>query len=199
MTELTSRERMLRALNLEEPDHIPCCFMSFTALRRRHDENMYELSKAERAMGLDSMLFIPVAPRPRRPEHPELRGLPVRFAPEVEVKGWREEVEGGFGMRRTWPSSSGKPRRPTPSWESTASCWLVVGVWAWICSSGAKPLLDFYLEAGIDVLIGVDPVQGTHTDMPLMKSKLGERTCLWGGVSGAVTVEMGAEEWHKHW
>jgi hypothetical protein len=42
------------------------------------------------------MLFIPVAPRPQRPDHPELRGLPVRFAPKVEVKEWREEVEGGF-------------------------------------------------------------------------------------------------------
>jgi hypothetical protein len=29
--------------------------------------------------------------------------------------------------------------------------------------------------------------------MPLMKQKLGERICLWGGVSGAVTVERGAE------
>jgi uroporphyrinogen-III decarboxylase len=55
-------------------------------------------------------------------------------------------------------------------------------------------MLDFYLEAGIDVLIGIDPVQGTHTDMPLIKNKLGDRVCLWGGVSGAVTVEQGTEE-----
>jgi uroporphyrinogen-III decarboxylase len=64
----------------------------------------------------------------------------------------------------------------------------------YICSSGTKPLLDDYLEAGIDVLIGVDPIQGTYTDMPLMKEKLGDRVCLWGGVSGAVTVEMGSED-----
>jgi hypothetical protein len=54
-------------------------------------------------------------------------------------------------------------------------------------------MLDYYLEAGIDVLIGIDPIQGTHTDMPLLKEKLGRRICLWGGVSGAVTVEMGTE------
>ncbi len=54
-------------------------------------------------------------------------------------------------------------------------------------------MLDYYLEAGIDVLIGIDPIQGTHTDMPLLKEKLGGRICLWGGVSGAVTVEMGTE------
>ena len=64
----------------------------------------------------------------------------------------------------------------------------------YICSSGTRPMLDFYLEAGIDVLIGIDPVQGTHTDMPLIKDKLGRRVCLWGGVSGAVTVEQGTED-----
>jgi hypothetical protein len=64
----------------------------------------------------------------------------------------------------------------------------------YICSSGTTPMLDFYIEAGIDVLIGVDPVQGTHTNMPLLKQKLGGRVCLWGGVSGAITVELGAEQ-----
>jgi hypothetical protein len=54
-------------------------------------------------------------------------------------------------------------------------------------------MLDFYTEAGIDVLIGIDPIEGTHTDMPMIKEKLGKRVCLWGGVSGAVTVERGTE------
>lgn len=63
----------------------------------------------------------------------------------------------------------------------------------YICSSGTKPMLDFYQEAGIDVLIGIDPVQGSYTDMPLMKKKIGESVCLWGGVSAAVTVEQGIE------
>jgi hypothetical protein len=63
----------------------------------------------------------------------------------------------------------------------------------YICSSGTRPLLDDYLEAGIDALVGIDPIQGTHTDLPLMKEKLGHRVCLWGGVSGAVTVELGTE------
>jgi hypothetical protein len=57
----------------------------------------------------------------------------------------------------------------------------------YICSSGTSPLLDDCLEAGIDALIGIDPVQGTFTDMPLMREKL-------GGNSGAVTVEMGSEQ-----
>ena len=55
-------------------------------------------------------------------------------------------------------------------------------------------MLDFLLEAGIDVLIGVDPVQDTRMDLALLKERVGDRMCLWGGVSGAVTVEMGNEE-----
>lgn len=55
-------------------------------------------------------------------------------------------------------------------------------------------MLDLYTEAGIDVLIGVDPIEGTYTDMPLMKEKVGREVCLWGGVSAAVTVERGNED-----
>lgn len=344
MTELTSRQRMLRALSLQEVDHIPCCFMSFTALRKRHNENMYELAKAERAMGFDAMLFIPIAPRPQRPEHPDLRGLPLRFHPEVRVREWRETAPGDFdllhkeyatpgGLLTTsvrlsedWPHGDHIPfvddyqvpraekplitepeelaalqyfLRP-PQEEDIArfkrevleaqafveahgvllaggwgvgmdmADWLcgvqplmilaleqpdfirdlleMIHLWnkqrmevvlsapvdlyirrAWyegcdfvtpqfyrevilprlkaevelahgygakfgyICSSGTRPMLDFYLEAGIDVLIGIDPIQGTYTDMPLLKEKLGQQVCLWGGVSGAVTVELGTE------
>ena len=345
MTELTSRQRLLRALALQETDHVPCCFMSFTALRKRHDENMFELAKAERAMGLDSMLFIPIAPRPERPDHPDLRGLPVRFHPDVETREWREEVAGDFdilhkeydtpGGRLTtsvrlsedWPYGDHIPfvgdyqvpraikqliTAPkeldalqyflTPpqgsdivhflreAQEARAfvgehgvllaggwgvgmdmANWLcgmqnlmiltmqqssfvadlleMIHVWnmqrmevvlsapvdlyirrAWyegcdfvtpgfyreailprlkaevdlahergakfgyICSSGTKPMLDFHLEAGIDVLIGVDPIQDTRMDLALLKERVGDRMCLWGGVSGAVTVEMGTEE-----
>ena len=345
MTELTSRQRMLRAINLQEPDHIPCCFMSFTALRKRHQENMYELARAERAMGLDATLFIPVAPRPQRLDHPDLRGLRVRFHPDVVVREWRQVVPGDVDvlhreyatpggalttsvrLSEDWPHGDHIPfvddyqipraQKPlvsgpqdldalqylmTPPQAEDLARFnkeaqaahafveahgvLLAGGWgvgmdmanwlcgmqdlmllsmeqpafvtdllemihgwnkrrmevvlsapvdlfirrAWyegcdfvmpqffreatlprlkaevdlahergakfgyICSSGTKPMLDYYLEAGIDVLIGIDPIQGTHTDMYLMKNKLGERICLWGGVSGAVTVELGSEE-----
>jgi uroporphyrinogen-III decarboxylase len=342
---LSSRERMLRALGCDDVDHIPCCFMSFTALRRRYDENLYKLVEAERAMGLDSMLFIPVTPRAQRREHPDLRGLPVRFHPEVESRQWREEVEGNLDvLHREYTTPAGKlttsvylsedwphgehipfvddyqvPRslkalitQPSdldvvqyllmpPSQEDIAQFHiqagearafaeehgvLLAGGWgvgmdmaswlcglqnlmlmvidhpefvdallemihrwnkqrmkvvlsapvelyirrAWyegcdfvarpfyresvlprlkvevdlahahgakfgyICSSGIEPMLDFYLEAGIDVLIGIDPIQGTYTDLPTLREKLGGQMCLWGGVSGAVTVERGTEE-----
>jgi len=345
MAELTSRERMLRALNLQEAGHVPCCFMSFTALRKRHHEDLYALAKAERAMGLDAMLFIPVAPRPARPEHPDLRGLPVRWPADVKTKEWRAAVPGGFDLlhreyvtpagtltasvrlSEDWPHGDHLPfvddyqvpravkpliTEPkeleilrymliSPQEDDVARFKqeaqearvfveehgvLLVGGWgvgmdmanwlcgmqnlmlltmeqpafvadlletihlwnqqrmqvvlsagvdlyirrAWyegcdfvtprfyqnailprlkaevelaheygakfgyICSSGTKPMVDLHLEAGIDVLIGIDPIQGTHTDMRLIREKLGGRVCLWGGVSGAVTVEMGTEE-----
>ncbi len=65
--------------------------MSFTALRRRYDGDRYKVVKAQLAMGLDATLFIPSASRQLRPEHPDLRGLPVDFAPEVTTKEWRED------------------------------------------------------------------------------------------------------------
>ena len=346
MSDLISRERLMRALRHQPTDYVPCCFMSFTALRRRSQENMYELVKAERAMGLDSFLFIPTLSRPQRPEHPELRGLPVRFHPAVKMRERREEVPGQHAiLHKEYSTPAGKlqtsvrlsddwphgdhipfiddyqvPRAikplltgdavelealqyvltPPPS-EDIAQFqaeaerahaftrehgvllaggwgvgvdmadWLcgfenlmllendqptfveglleMIHVWnqqrmavvlsgkvdlyiyrAWyegcdfvnhkfyrkvilprlksdaalahehgalfgyICSSGIVPLLDDFLEAGIDVLIGIDPVQGTNTDLAAIRKKTAGRISLWGGVSGAVTVEMGQTE-----
>jgi len=336
---------MLRALRHEAPDYVPCCFMSFTALRRRCQENLYELVKAERDMGLDSFLFIPTLPRPQRPDHPDLRGLPVRFHPSVETREVRfiisdkyplllKEYSTPAGTLQTsvrlsddWPHGSHIPfvddyqvsraTKPLLSGEAAElealrylltpphpddvkqfqaeaehahafvrdqgvllaggwgvgadmANWLcgfenlmvlehdqpgffaelleMIHTWnqqrmavvlsgkidlyiyrAWyegcdfisprlfreailphlksdvalahehgakfgyICSSGILPRLDDYVEAGIEVLIGVDPVQGTHTELGRIKKQAAGRLSLWGGVSGAVTVEMGEE------
>jgi uroporphyrinogen-III decarboxylase len=344
MTKLTSRERILRTLEFEETDYLPCCFMSFTALRKRLSEDLFALSKAELDMGLDSMLFIPSAGRPQRRDHPDLRGLPVRPEAGVKMKLWSEAgADGQTILHKEYDTPAGSlstavklsedwthgnhipfiddfqiPRmlKPLitsesdldalqtmltpPSEEDKAAYreeserarnfvnqhgpllaggwgvgldmanWLcgmnelmmmamdqpafveqvleMIHVWnmqrmevvlsapvdlyirrAWyegvdfvmpkffrravlprlkrevdlahergakfgyICTSGMKPLLESYLEAGIDVLIGVDPVQGTHTDMPHMKKVADNKMALWGGVSGAVTVEQGTE------
>jgi uroporphyrinogen decarboxylase len=61
----------------------------------------------------------------------------------------------------------------------------------YIVTAGAMPLLDLYLEAGVDTLIGVDPHEW---DMRVTKEKVGKRICLWGGVNGHLTVETGTEE-----
>jgi hypothetical protein len=335
----------LRAISSRDVDHIPCSFMSFTALRKRYQEDFYAVAGAELDMGLDSMLFIPSTPRPQRQDHPDLRGLPVRFHPSVVTREWREPGVGEAELlHKEYTTPAGTlttsvrlsedwthgnhipfvddyqiPRASKPlvtergdlealrymlmppgsddiarfrqeverahAFASTNGIvlaggwgigmdmvnWLcgmqnlmvlaleepdfVVGLlemihqWnmqrmevvlsapvdlyirrAWyegcdfvlpqfyrdailprlkrevdlahergarfgyICSSGTKPMLDYYRAAGFDVLIAVDPIQGTHTDLALMKQKLGGQVAMWGGVSGAVTVEMGSED-----
>ncbi len=345
MPELSSRTRMLRAITRQEVDHVPNCFMSFTALRQRCNEDMFRLSEAELALGLDTMLFIPGLPRPLRPEHPHLRGLPVRFDPAVSIRDRRgQDADGNDALHRQYDTPAGPltcsvrlsedwphgehvpfiddyqvPRsiKPlitgagdldalqfllTPPRADDVAAFqeevgrarqfvsqrqvLLAGGWgvgvdmafwlcgiqnfvlsmlqdkayarqllemihlwnmermkvvlsapvdmyirrAWyegcdfvtprtyrelilpflkaevdlahghgtkfgyICTSGINPMLDLFMEAGIDVLIGVDPVQGTHTDMARIKSKAGDKMCLWGGISGAITIERGTEE-----
>ncbi len=90
---LTSRERMLRALKHQEPDYTPCAFMSFSAMRGRC-QDAYAVCDEELALGLDSWLFIPSSWRNQRPNHPDLRGLPVRLPPAVKTKLWLEHPAG---------------------------------------------------------------------------------------------------------
>lgn len=65
----------------------------------------------------------------------------------------------------------------------------------YIITSAFGPLLDDILSSGIDVLIGLDPEEGKGTDLAEVKAKFREhKRAIWGGVSGALTVEQGTEE-----
>jgi uroporphyrinogen-III decarboxylase len=336
---------MLDAIDCKPTDHLPCCMMSFTAMRDKVDNNWYELAKAELGLGMDAMLFIPTATRSFRREHPDLRGFPVRFHPEVKVKVWKEDIPGNYGILHKeyhtpegiltasvrlsddWPHGDHFPfiddyqipravkplvtrmedlkplsyllQAPHPddvanymaeAAKASTFCKeqdiLLAGGWGvgwdmanWLCgmqelmllifeqpelvkavlgmihewnlqrmevilagkvdlfirrawyegsnivtpdfyeeaimplikkeaalahsygvkfgyisTSGSLPMFDFYLEAGIDVVIGVDPIQTPYADMAAMKRKAGNRICLWGGVSGSNTVEIGTAE-----
>ena len=55
-------------------------------------------------------------------------------------------------------------------------------------------LLDDFKDAGVDVLIGADPVQDAQLDMAALKRETAGRICLWGGGNGFVTVETGTPE-----
>jgi uroporphyrinogen-III decarboxylase len=90
---MTSRERMLRAIDHQAPDHVPCAFMSFSAMRGRC-QDAYEVCERELELGLDSWLFIPSAWRNQRPNHPDLRGLPVHIPPFVRTELWLEHLPG---------------------------------------------------------------------------------------------------------
>ena len=345
METLQSRQRLIRALEYQETDYIPCCLMSCSILRKRHNEDRYKAALAEKEMGLDPMMFIPSASRWERPDHPDLRGLPIQFHPDVEMREWREEVQDDFDiLHKEYHTPAGKlttsvrlsddwyhgdhipfvddyqiPRsldrlvsQPEdlealqyllipPGEELIAEFkteakqahafaqendMLLVGGWgvgldmtewlcgmqevmllmmddpdflgdlleiihqwnkqrmkvvlsenvdlyirrAWyegsnffypslyekevfprikaeaelaheygakfgyICTTGTIPLLDYYSDLGIDVLVGVDPVQDVDMDLTVLKEKLGGHLGTWGGVSGAVTVERGTEQ-----
>jgi hypothetical protein len=66
----------------------------------------------------------------------------------------------------------------------------------YIITSAFLPLLDDILAAGVDVLIGLDPLEGKGTDLREVKRRFREAgRCLWGGVSGPLSVETcGPEE-----
>lgn len=65
---------------------------------------------------------------------------------------------------------------------------------AYILSVGGLQFADLLLETGVDVLVGVDPVQDHGMDMAALKAALGNKVCLWGGINGFVTAERGTEE-----
>jgi hypothetical protein len=66
--------------------------------------------------------------------------------------------------------------------------------YAYIITSAFMPVLDDILDSGIDILIGLDPREGKGTDLQKVKEKFRAKSkCLWGGVSGALTVEQGSE------
>ena len=61
----------------------------------------------------------------------------------------------------------------------------------YILTSNCMALLDMIAEAGVDVIMGVDP----HSwDIAAAKHKLQGKVCLWGGVNGHLTMELGTED-----
>jgi len=66
--------------------------------------------------------------------------------------------------------------------------------YAYIITSAFMPILDDILDTGVDILIGLDPREGKGTDLLKVKEKFKAKSrCVWGGVSGALTVEQGSE------
>jgi hypothetical protein len=102
-------------------------------------------------------------------------------------RGWYETTE--FWTPNSWRSIV------APTLKREAELVHQAGrKYGYIITSAFLPLLDDILAAGVDVLIGLDPEEGKGTALPQIKDKC--RTAhraLWGGVSGAVTVELGTE------
>ena len=64
----------------------------------------------------------------------------------------------------------------------------------YLVSCSSMPLLDMMMEAGVDVLLGIDPAQDAMMDYPELKRKTAGKMALWGGVCGYLTMECGSPD-----
>ena len=88
---MTSKERLLAAISGGRPDHVPCSFMIFRALRNKC-KDIFDFAERQLEMGLDARMDFGIEPAPWY--HADLHGLPLRFHPEVEIREWREDRPG---------------------------------------------------------------------------------------------------------
>ncbi|MFB3881628.1 MAG: uroporphyrinogen decarboxylase family protein [Armatimonadota bacterium] len=63
----------------------------------------------------------------------------------------------------------------------------------YIITTGMAPIADQLVEAGVDVIVGIDPGMGKGTALTEVRRSLGGKIGLWGGLSGPMVVEDGTE------
>jgi uroporphyrinogen-III decarboxylase len=63
----------------------------------------------------------------------------------------------------------------------------------YILTRGASLILEDLLETGVDVLRGIDPVQGGD-DLASVKEKIGDQITIWGGMNAAITLGRGTQK-----
>ncbi len=98
---MSSRERLLAALNCEKPDHIPLSFMIFSALKERIREELgifdpVEYIETQQVLGLDTFVDLRhFTPENKKIGHSDVPGFPVRFDRRVIAREWKEDQVGG--------------------------------------------------------------------------------------------------------
>lgn len=136
-------------------------------------------------------------------EKPEIIKELLQIISKWNMKRMEIYLEEGINLlvRRAWYESTGlwSPslyrRFFFPLLEKEIEVTHKAGAkFGYIMTSGVMPLLDDFLKLGVDVLIGVDPLQGKGTDLKVIKEKLGEKVCLWGGINGFLTIEKSEEK-----
>jgi hypothetical protein len=81
---------MLAALTGQEPDHVPCAFMIFGALKARC-QSYAEFVERQVYLGLDAFVELPPRPPVVVNDHYNLHGLPVSYDPHVDIREWIED------------------------------------------------------------------------------------------------------------
>ena len=94
---MSSRQRMLAALNRQEPDHTPCSFMLYGGLKSTC-RDYAEFVERQVALGLDAFVELPPRPPVVVNDHYNLHGLPVSYDARVTIDEWIERPTG-----EAWP------------------------------------------------------------------------------------------------
>lgn len=82
-----------------------------------------------------------------------------------------------------------------PSLKNEADlCHGADAMFVYVLVRGFIPLIDQVLEAGVDILQGVDPVSDPYMDMKKLKEMTRGKISLWGGVNEAITVQLKSED-----
>jgi uroporphyrinogen-III decarboxylase len=63
----------------------------------------------------------------------------------------------------------------------------------YICSTDIMRLLPIWKQLGLDIVWGVDPVQG-DADLASLKRDAGDWLAFWGGMNAAVTLTQGTDQ-----
>ena len=90
--EMSSRERMLAALNCQKPDHVPMALMIFSALNRRLNQprrggDPTAAIEVQVELGLDTVVDLTFfGPHEDQIGHSDAPGFPVRFGEGVKTR-----------------------------------------------------------------------------------------------------------------
>jgi hypothetical protein len=119
--QITSRQRMLAALNCQPVDHTPCAFMMFKGLKNGCQDEL-EFYQRQLEMGLDVVVDLPPRPPVVVNDNYNLHGLPVCHHPSVEIKAWIERTtcENPLVMVKEYHTPAGILRaevRQTDDWR----------------------------------------------------------------------------------
>ncbi len=91
---MTSRQRMLAALECRSSDHVPCAFMMYKALKNECRDHAAFLH-AQLDLGLDVVVELPPRPPVVVNEHANLHGLPVQYGAGVQTHQYTRTLDPG--------------------------------------------------------------------------------------------------------
>ena len=91
MSPMSSRQRMLAALQCQPVDHTPCSFMLHKSLLS-NSSSYLDFLQRQLDMGLDAYVQLPERQPVTLSDTYNLHGLPVSYHPSVKVKEWKEEL-----------------------------------------------------------------------------------------------------------